>query len=704
LSETAGETNGRDIRTTTMTLRLGLLVASAASALVLTSPGAAFAGANPSVVGSVADASTLPGATSVAVSGTHAYTTAYFAGTLASIDISNPARPLIAGASASTKGMLASSTVNIASGYAYVASKNRNGPKGSNSNDDGTGNSLTIVDISTNPAKPAVAGSIRDAVNLFGAYGVAVSGHYAFVASQGCLSGQPCPNSAVGNSFAVIDVASKSAPKIVATLRNNSLPAPWTGSGALSHACSVAVSGNYAYVTAAYSNRLTVIDITNPLSPTIVASLLDATQLDFPVDVAVAGGYAYVADQGGGLGRLAVVDVRNPVHPQVVGLVNKTSTLLNGAYRVRLRGNFAFVSAISAGAVSAVDISDPTAPRFAGGLSAPSLNRSTGLDVDSTGRYVVASSPYRPTEILPVYPPYPLQGGPVMTGTVSTIDLEPAPLGVTIAGSSKPPNPTTQGSANFTFSTNDSVSTVRCRLDAAPFSLCTTPGGQTYNSLGSGSHTFTVQVIDAAGNTATDSYSWTINGSSAGAPVTPILDNFNRTNGGAGAAWSLIEPSGFAPMNVATNTAVDSSRTRYAWNYWNAATFGPDCEAYATVAAHNASDTIRIGARVSGAGTTSPSGYYVAVNSSGWSILRIDNGGSPVTLASAAIQPLSSGDKLAIRIVGSLVTALHYTKASGWVQVLSYDTAGDSIRYGTAGRIALEFRSSSLDDFGGGTI
>ena len=112
-----------------MTLRLGLLVASAASALVLTSPGAAFAGANPSVVGSVADASTLPGATSVAVSGTHAYTTAYFAGTLASIDISNPARPLVAGESASTKGMLASSTVNIASGYAYVASKNRNGPR-----------------------------------------------------------------------------------------------------------------------------------------------------------------------------------------------------------------------------------------------------------------------------------------------------------------------------------------------------------------------------------------------------------------------------------------------------------------------------------------------------------------------------------------------------------------------------------------------
>ena len=45
---------------------------------------------------------------------------------------------------------------------------------------------------------------------------------------------------------------------------NSALPAPWTGTNALKHATSVAVSGNYAYVTASYSNRLTVLDISDP--------------------------------------------------------------------------------------------------------------------------------------------------------------------------------------------------------------------------------------------------------------------------------------------------------------------------------------------------------------------------------------------------------------------------------------------------------
>jgi hypothetical protein len=186
--------------------------------------------------------------------------------------------------------------------------------------------------------------------------------------------------------------------------------------------------------------------------------------------------------------------------------------------------------------------------------------------------------------------------------------------------------------------------------------------------------------------------------------TTPVLDNFNRANGGAGANWSLIRPTGFASMNVSGNAAVDSSSSLFAWNSWNPASFGPDCEAYVTVASHGASDTVRIGARVSNAGTTSQSGYYVAVGSTGaWSIIRIDNGAS-TPLAGGVTQPLASGDKLAIRIVGSVITALHYTGGSGWQQVLSYDTGSDSIRYSAAGRLALEFRSSTLDDFGGGTL
>src|SRR6202030_2638814 len=100
---------------------------------------------------------------------------------------------------------------------------------------------LTIVDIHTNPAQPSIVGTLTDATNLFGAYGVAVAGNDAYVAGQGCLSGQPCPNPAVGNSFAVVDVSAPANPTIVATLHNSSLPQPWAGSNALDHADSVFV-------------------------------------------------------------------------------------------------------------------------------------------------------------------------------------------------------------------------------------------------------------------------------------------------------------------------------------------------------------------------------------------------------------------------------------------------------------------------------
>ena len=63
---------------------------------------------------------------------------------------------------------------------------------------------------------------------------------------------------------------------------------------------------------------------------------------------------------------------------------------------------------------------------------------------------------------------------------------------------------------------------------------------------------------------------------------------------------------------------------------------------------------------------------------------------------------LPAGDEIAIRIFGTVATAPHYASGSGGTQVLSYDTSNDAIRYTSAGRIALEFKTSTLDDLGGG--
>ncbi len=76
-----------------------------------------------------------------------------------------------------------------------------------------------------------------------------------------------------------------------------------------------------------------------------------------------------------------------------------------------------------------------------------------------------------------------------------------------------------------------------------------------------------------------------------------------------------------------------------------------------------------------------------------------------MTLASGADPTLASGDKVAIRIVGSVITALHFTTAAGWTQVLE-------LRHRLGQRSATPpqaaSRSSSrparLDDFGGGSL
>lgn len=454
-------------------------------------------GATPVLAGSVTDPVALSGALAVAVSGHYAYTAAYFAGELTAVDISNPSAPVIAGHSASAIGVEDADTVAISGGYAYVVSKNRN--RSASSNDDGTGNSLTVFDIHTDPATPILVGQVHDPVALFGAYGVAIEGNYAYVAAQGCVSGQPCPHPAVGNDVAVIDVSNPANPHIVATV-------PDSASGALLHADALTAAGNYLYVTASYSDSLTIISVANPLAPAIVAQLRDARNLGFPDDVAVSGNDAYVADETAPSGGLAVVDVSNPASPHVTGLLS--SPHLAAAYRVRVNGRFVYVAADRANTIAAVDVSDPRHPVLAAALSdAGHLYRTTGLDLAQGGRYVIASSPFLSSQAssVGVYPPFPLQaGGPTATGTISVIDTDPGPVGVSVS------LPQSHG-----------VYAKGVRLDAsytcAPFGLAsmascsgTVVAGTPIDTRTLGRHSFTITGVDQYGQTGRATVAYTV--------------------------------------------------------------------------------------------------------------------------------------------------------------------------------------------------
>ncbi|HMC71363.1 MAG TPA: hypothetical protein VKJ07_19560, partial [Mycobacteriales bacterium] len=159
-----------------------------------------------------------------------------------------------------------------------------------------------------------------------------------------------------------------------------------------------------------------------------------------------------------------------------------------------------------------MDISSPLAPRLAATVADNAhLHKTTGLDVDPSATHVVATSPYLASQTQPLYPPYALQpGGPTMTGTVSSITLDPSPIAVSISPASEPANPTAQTTAGFTFTVNDAVASVQCQLDSGAWLPCTTQTSQTYSALAGGAHAFAVRATDAAGNASTATYGWSV--------------------------------------------------------------------------------------------------------------------------------------------------------------------------------------------------
>ena len=108
-----------------------------------------------------------------------------------------------------------------------------------------------------------------------------------------------------GTSLEVIDISEPNTPGIVGDVE-----LPCSGED-------IAVQGDYIYISNGSSHPVSfiVIDISTPEAPELVGSL---STTDYARGVAVQGNYAYLAN--GGLG-LTVIDITDPVLPVVVGSV-----------------------------------------------------------------------------------------------------------------------------------------------------------------------------------------------------------------------------------------------------------------------------------------------------------------------------------------------------------------------------------------------
>jgi len=273
----------------------------------------------------------LPGmgnANDVKVNGNLAYVANESWG-LSVVDVSDPASPVVLGSSkVPFTGHYIAMSGNIAcvtgSRAVYQA---------------GAKKSLYVcyfLDVSK-PYQPVVLGRIEGGQERY--YAPAISGTFAFVARGSA-------------GVSIIDIADPSNPVEVVKYE---IP----GSG---WASAVTVSGDYAYVANGIQG-VAVLDVSNPRSPRVFSSV--ATKGN-AMDVAVAGNFAYVADNG----SMITVKLKNNAD-QFAPVTINTNLMPPGqsARQVKVQDGVAYV-ALGSGGLVTLGVADPAMP-VARGYIAP---------------------------------------------------------------------------------------------------------------------------------------------------------------------------------------------------------------------------------------------------------------------------------------------------------------------------------------------
>jgi hypothetical protein len=122
----------------------------------------------------------------------------------------------------------------------------------------------------------------------------------------------------------------------------------YTGAGG-TYTYDVAIRGDLAVAAISHvgQQRLQLIDITNPVTPTSLGALV----MNWPKAVALSGWYAFAVDNDG----LKVVDIGNTGSPSLLATAAAVATM----GRITIRGDYAYVTG---GGLQIYDISDPLHP------------------------------------------------------------------------------------------------------------------------------------------------------------------------------------------------------------------------------------------------------------------------------------------------------------------------------------------------------
>jgi len=134
----------------------------------------------------------------------------------------------------------------------------------------------------------------------------------------------------------------------------------------------VDVLGSYAFTCSYAADKLSVIDVSDPASPTLVTQI----SITEPRFIRIKDSYAYVTRLGG----LSVVDLSDPLAPTVVAELGLPWA--PGPWRLCLHDSYAYVTGRYDDSLGVIDISDPLNPFVCGYIvNDAEMNVPEGVDV-----------------------------------------------------------------------------------------------------------------------------------------------------------------------------------------------------------------------------------------------------------------------------------------------------------------------------------
>ncbi|MBI5952267.1 MAG: hypothetical protein HY865_11465 [Chloroflexi bacterium] len=302
---------------------------------------------------------------SVFTTGSYAYVS--IGPEIAVLDISNPSHPKRVGYIVLPDK---ATDIYVEDHYAYAAVGKRG---------------IRIIDVS-NPAAPFEVGAYSTPVPV---YKVIVSKGYAYLPLSACNGGGSVQPEKCAGALQIVDVSNPTAPVQVGCHETPGLP------------ISVAVDGNYAYISNTGHDRGSANLLTMDISDPTMASEINIYDTTHVGKLAVADNYTYVAT--GYDGKFQVLDVSNRMSPAEISLYDSGKAIHDFA----VLDKYVYLNVEDIG-IQVLDISNSTQPLL---VSTYAIDNEI-KDISFVEGYVVIVTGNNELQIIDVTNPFlPIQTG-----------------------------------------------------------------------------------------------------------------------------------------------------------------------------------------------------------------------------------------------------------------------------------------------------